>query len=332
MVPSGRATLAAIAFVFGFGLGCKSPPPAVPELEPGSPDEAEKEIKSLLAEAYQGVRRSNAPGMMSLAAPDIFVAGPRHADIGLERSQALVALDDAIRAKKAHKVKSVKLDVGAAMDGRSAWAVDQIDYDGKRFVVVALAAELDGLWALTAIQVARAGDDAEAPATMPQTWRAPKEGPNPAHATAVSDAEKVLAQLTGEPDLRVDYLDHYADRQSIVVRAGGGKKSALRGVKAIKKAWKKKPPVWTVGAPLAAATTPDGAFAWVLAPASVDDEPEGSRRVLMVLEKFEPEVVEMDGDDGGDDDGGDDDDDVEPPAIQGLPWRLVVLHESAPAP
>jgi len=323
MLQSRWAALAAIALV----IGCKSKPPAAPEQEPGSPDEAKKEIKSLLAEAYQGVRRSNAPGMMSLAAPDIFVAGPRHADIGLERSAALVALDDAIRAKKAHKVKSVKLDVGAAVDGRSAWAVDQIDVDGKGFVVVALAAELDGLWALTTVQVVRAGGDAGAPAASPAGWRAPAQGPNPAHASAVTDAEKVLAQLTGEPDLRVDYLDHYADRQSIVVRAGGGKKSALRGVKQIKKAWKKKPPVWTVGAPLAAATTPDGAFAWVLAPASIDDEPAGSRRVLIVLEKFEPEVIEMEGD------GGDEGDDAEePPAIQGLPWRLVVLHESAPAP
>ncbi len=151
------------------------------------------------------------------------------------------------------------------------------------------------------------------------------------------EAEKVLAQLTGEPELRVDYLDHYADRQSIVVRASGGKKAALHGVKAIKKAWKKKPPVWTLGAPLAAASTPDGAFAWVLAPAAVDDEPEGSRRVLLVLEKFDVEV-EADGEgggdggdgDGGDDDGGDDED--EEPAIQALPWRLVVLHEAAPAP
>lgn len=321
MVQSRWAAVAAIALLFG----CKSKPPAAPEVEPGSPDEAKKEITSLLAEAYQGVRRSNAPGMMSLAAPDIFVAGPRHADIGLERTQALVALGDAIGGAKKHKVRSVKLDVGAAIDGRSAWAVDQIDVDGKGFVVVALAAELDGLWALTAVQVARAGGDAGAPAASPQGWRAPNQGPNPAHAGAVADAEKVLAQLTGEPDLRVDYLDHYADRQSIVVRAGGGKKSALRGVKAIKKAWKKKPPVWTVGDPLAAASTPDGAFAWVLAPAALDDEPAGSRRVLLVLERFEPEVIEMEG-------GGGDDDADEPPPIQGLPWRLVVLHESAPAP
>ena len=156
MLQSGRAALAAIALV----IGCKSPPPEVPVQEPGDPDEAKKEIKSLLGEVYQSVRRSNAPGMMSLAAPDVFVAGPRHGDLGLERSEALVALDDAIRGKKSHKVKSTKLDVGAAVDGRSAWAVDQIDVDGKSFVVVALAAELDGLWALTAVHVARSGVEA----------------------------------------------------------------------------------------------------------------------------------------------------------------------------
>lgn len=324
MLQSGRAALAAIALV----IGCKSPPPAAPVQEPGDPDEAKKEIKALLGEVYQGVRRSNAPGMMSLAAPDVFVAGPRHGDLGLERSDALVALDDAIRGKKSHKVKSTKLDVGAAVDGRSAWAVDQIDVDGKPYVVVALAAELDGLWALTAVHVARSGGGGEAPASPPQTWRAPAQGANPAHAAAAADAEKVLAQLTGEPELRVDYLDHYADRQSIVVRASGGKKAALRGVKSIKKAWKKKPPVWTVDAPLAAASTPDGAFAWVLAPASIDDEPAGSRRVLLVLEKFDVEVeADAEGDDG---DGGDGAEEEELPVIQGLPWRLVVLHESAP--
>jgi hypothetical protein len=330
MLPSRGVALAAVAcaLLVGGGVACKSPPAAEPVItESGSPEEAEQEIKSLLAEAYQGVRRSNAPGMMSLAATDIFVAGPRHGDIGIERSAALVALDDAIRAKKTHKVKSVKLAVGAALDGRSAWAVDQIEFDGKGYVVVALAAELDGLWALTAVQVARAGGEAQTPASLPASWKATVQGANAAHAAASADAMKVLTQLTGEPELRVDYLDHYADRQSIVVRAAGGKKAALRGVKAIKKAWKKKPPVWTVGAPIAAATTPDGAFAWVLAPAALDDEPAGSRRVLMVLEKFEPEVVEMEGD-GGDDS----DDDEEPPAIQGLPWRLVVLHESVPAP
>ncbi len=336
MQLSRRATT--LAIVVGVGTAtaslaaCKPKPPEVPEVEPGSPDDAEKEIKSLLAEAYQGVRHSNAPGMMSLAATDVFVVGPRHADIGLERSDALVALGDAIGGKKTHKVRSVKLDVGAAPDGRSAWAVDQIDIDGKPFIVVALAAELDGLWALTTVQVARATKQDGAPAAAPPgAWKA-KPGPMSAHAAPAIEAEKVLAQLAGEPELRVDYLDHYADRQSIVVRSGP--KSALRGVKAIKKAWKKKVPVWTVGAPLAAATTPDGAFAWVLAPAAVDDEAPGTRRVFLVLERFEPEVPDDDGDGGDGDDGGDGGDDAkdEPPVIQTLPWRLVVLHESTPAP
>lgn len=320
-----RAALAALAFaalVAAPVAGCKSKPPAAPALEPASPDEARREITSLLAEAYQGVKRSNAPGMMSLLAPDVFVAGPRHGDVGVERSAALVALGDALGGKKAHKLRSTKLDVGAAPDGRSAWAVDQIDVDGKPYVVVALAAELDGMWALTAVHVGRPAREAAPAATPPPGW-SPAAGM--AHQAPAGDAGRVLAQLTGEPDARVDYLDHYADRQSLVVRATP--KSALRGVKAIKKAWKKKPPVWTVGDPLAAATTPDGAFAWVLAPAALDGEAPGSRRVFLVLERFEPEPG---GDEGGDGDGDDGDD--EAPAIQGLPWRLVVLHETAPAP
>ncbi len=334
MQSARRASVAALAIVAAVATplaGCKRKPPVAPVQEPGSPDEAEREVASLLGEAYQGVKRSNAPGMMSLLAIDVFVAGLRHGDVGLERSAALVALGDALGARKTHKVRSTKLDVGAAIDGRSAWAVDQIDVDGKPFVVVALAAELDGLWVLTSVEVARAGiQTGEPAATPPAVWSAPS-GPTAAHRPAPADAATVLAQLAGEPELRVDYLDHYADRQSIVVRVGG-KKSVLRGVKAIKKAWKKKPPVWTLGEPLASATTPDGAFAWLLVPAALVDEAPGARRVFAVFEKFEPEVPD-DGDDGGDDGGGDDDDGGdEPPAVQGLPWRLVVLHESAPEP
>jgi hypothetical protein len=299
--------------VVAASAGCKSPPPAAPEVEPGSPEVAEKEIKSLLAEAYQSVKRNNAPGMMSLLAPDVFVVGPRHADVGLERSAALVALGDAISSKKPHKLRSTKLEYGAAPDGRSAWAVDQIELDGKPFIVVALAAELDGLWALTAVHVARPSRDAEAAAAPPPMWNA-KDAL--AHKAAVPDAAQVLNQLTGEPDLRVDYLDAYADRQSMVVRAGP--KGALRGAKAIKKAWKKKPPVWTLGAPLAAASSPDGTFAWLLVPAALDGEPAGARRLFMVVEKVEAEAEseEVDPED----------------LIKPLPWRLVVLHETAPSP
>jgi hypothetical protein len=285
-------------------------------VEPGgSPEVAEKEIRSLLSEAYNSVKRNNAPGMMSLLAPDVFVAGPRHADVGLERSAALVALNDAIASKKPHKLRSTKLEYGAAPDGRSAWAVDQIELDGKPFVVVALAAELDGLWALTAVNVARPSRDAEPAATPPVGWNAKDAA---THREVSSEASQVLAQLTGEPDLRVDYLDAYADRQSMVVLAGP--KGALRGAKAIKKAWKKKPPVWTVGAPLAAASSPDGTFSWVLVPAALDGEPAGARRLFMMIEK-----VEVEGDDADSDADADD-------LIKPLPWRLVVLHETAPSP
>lgn len=305
--------LAVAVIASSVACGAK-PPPAAPEREPGSPEVAEKEIRSLLGEAYGSVKRNNAPGMMSLLAPDVFVAGPRHGDVGLERSAALVALGEAIGGKKAHKLRSTKLEYGAAPDGRSAWAVDQIELDGKPFVVVALAAELDGLWALTAVHVARPAKDAEPAAAAPPRWSAKDAA---VHKAAAPEALQVLGQLTGEPDLRVDYLDAYADRQSMVVRAGP--KGALRGAKAIKKAWKKKPPVWTVGAPLAAASSPDGTFAWVLAPAALDGEPEGARRLFLMIERVEDAVIDERADEEGD-------------VINPVPWRLVVLHESAPSP
>lgn len=321
MEPSrrGRPLAATVALALALAPlpACGSKPPVAPALEPAAPEDAEKEIKSLLAEAYQSVKFGNAPGMMSLLAADVFVAGPRHGDVGVERSAALVALGDAISGKKTHKLRSTKLEYGAAPDGRSAWAVDQIELDGKPFVVVALAAELDGLWALTAVQVARPSKNADPAATPPPAWST-KAGL--AHRPAAPDAAQVLLQLTGEPELRVDYLDAYADRQSLVVRAGP--KATLRGAKAIKKAWKKKPPIWNVDAPLAAATSPDGTFAWVLAPAALDGEPAGARRLFLVLERVDPDA----------DAAAEDPDAADEPVVEALPWRLVVLHESAPAP
>jgi hypothetical protein len=312
------ATTVALVVVATLVAGCKARPPVAPEQEPGSPEDAEREVASLLGEAYQSIKRSNAPGMMSLIAADAFVGGPRQGDVGVERSAALVALGDALRVKKAHKVRSAKLRVGSAPDGRSAWAVDRVDVDGKPYVVVALAAEIDGLWALTTVHVAGVSKSATAPAAPLPAWSGEASG---AHRPAPPDAEKVLRQLTGEPDLRVDYLDHYADRQSILVRSSS--KTPLYGVKSIKKAWKKKPPVWTVDAPLASASTPDGAFTWIVAPASLDGEPPGSRRILVVLEKFEDEAP-ADPDDAGDD--------ADDPDFEALPWRLVVLQETAPVP
>lgn len=313
-----RLSRALVAFALVAACTSKKAPEQ-PEVEPGSPEVAEKEIRSLLEEAYQSVKRNNAPGMMSLLAPDVFVAGPRHGDVGLERSAALVALGDAISSKKPHKLRSTKLEYGAAPDGRSAWAVDQIELDGKPFVVTALAAELDGMWTLTAVHVARPSRDPE-PAPAPAPAWSHDDGAASAHRAASPDAAQVLAQLTGEPDLRVDYLDAYADRQSMVVRAGP--KSALRGAKAIKKAWKKKPPVWTLGAPIAAATSPDGTFAWLLVPAALDGEAPGTRRLFMVVERMEESEEDEGGGDGADDE----------MLIKTLPWRLVVLHETAPSP
>lgn len=319
MVPSRRAALAAVVVVVagvGLGTGCKAKPPAAPALEPRTPEEAEREIAALLDEAYQSLKRNNAPGMMSLIAADAFLAGPRFGDVAVERSEALVAVGEAVRGKKAPRLRSSKLQVGGAPEGRSAWAIDQLELNGKPLVVVALGAEVDGMWALTAIQVARLTRDAEAPAASAASAWAPASGG--AHRPAPPEVATVVAQLTGEPERRLDYLDHYADRESMVVRSGP--KSAVRGVKDIKKAWKKQAPVWTLGEALASATTPDGAFAWALLPAALDGEPAGTRRVFIVLERFVPEV----------------EGDAEAAAAASdaalLPWRLVVLHESAPSP
>ena len=79
------------------------------------------------------------------------------------------------------------LEVFGGPDGRTAYATDQIEYDGVAFAVTIIAAEIDGLWAFTTIEVTRALnrkrlDTAVAPGPLPK-WK-PTDGEQAAHTAA----------------------------------------------------------------------------------------------------------------------------------------------------
>ena len=90
------------------------------------------------------------------------------------------------------------------------------------------------------------------------------------------------------------YAEQLEDRRDAIV-LGTTAGEVTRGAKAIRKLWAKSPPGPVTRGPAVARVTGDGALAWVVATA-------GERRLLLVYEQ------------GG---GG---------------WRLVAVHQSAPAP
>ena len=293
-------------------VACKAAPPAPEAVEPGHPDDAVREARALVEEAYRNLRRGDGAGMMPMLAADVFVVGPGPADVGLDRSAAAVAVGDALSAKKAHKLRSSRMVAEAAPDGRSAWVTDQIELDGQPYAVVAIAAEVDDLWVLTAIEVARAVPEGRikklaaagglaALGDLP-AWTGGKPpaagnlaappGVLDTFAEAMTDPEARLAQLAGKP----------------VTFVGVAPRAVVRGAKKLEKAWKKRAPTWTIGDTLAGAT-PDGQLAWVLATGTRDGDEPQPRRLFAIYQRIPG---------GGDAE---------------VLWELVLLHEAiVPAP
>ena len=318
-----RVVVVALACALG---GCGGAPATAPELPRGSAKEAKKEMRGLVDECYRVLKDGSPTEVMGLLAPDLFFVGPGPADVGLDRAATMELAGALIDARKKHKLKSFGLEVFGGPDGHSAYAIDQLEYDGVAFAVTAVAAEVDGLWSLTAIEVARAIsskrlDTAVAPGELPR-WR-PSGDPKAAHADAPKD---VVAALGLAGDSVDDRLTQYGDGPDAAF-VGPSPDEVILGRKALGKKWKKRAPRWAVDATVAGAS-PDGGLVWVVANANRVDDDGGGKR------------------DRGDRDDRDDDRDRErpdaarPPAPRRLfaiyrddggegGWGLAVLHEAA---
>lgn len=294
-----RSALAAV--IAAVAVGCSTPPPVEPEAPRGTPKEARKEARALVEEAYRVLRDGDPVSLMGLLAPDLFFVGPGAGEVGLDRAAAIELASGVIDTRSKHKLRSLGLEIEAGPEGASAWAIDQIEYDGTSFAVTVIATQLDGLWAITAIEVARAlperrAEKLAAPAPWPELPRwEPPDAKIPAHGEAPRPLAKAFIAAAAEVETR---LDQYGDQRDAAF-VGPGPDQVRLGVKAIAKLWKKRAPAWAVEETIAA-STPDGGLAWIVGHgALLDDGPP--RRLFAIYRN-----------DTGGDDG----------------WQLAVLHES----
>ena len=237
-------------------VACGSAPPPEPEAPRRTAKEAKKELRGLIDEAYRVMRDGTPSDAMGLLAPDLFFIGPGPADVGLDRVGVLELAGALVDDRKQHKLKSFGLELFAGPDGRSAYAIDQLEYDGVAFAVTAVAAEIDGLWSLTTLEVTRAISSrklasAVAPGPLPR-WR-PEDGSKAAHAEA---PRAMLAALGLAADDVDDRLRQYG-KDDDAAFVGPSPDEVSLGAKAIGKRWKKQAPRWTVAATVAGAS-PDG--------------------------------------------------------------------------
>lgn len=295
----------AVLLALAVAVGCGTPPAEEPEAPRGSPKEAKREARALVEEAYRVLRDGDPVSLMGLLAPDLFFVGPGADQVGLDRAAAIELASGAIDTRAKHKLRSRGLEIEAGPDGASAWAIDQVEYDGTAFAVTVIAAQVDGLWAITAIAVARALPDRKldklaGPGPLPELprWQ-PPEAKVSAHGAAPRRLADTLTAAAGDVEARLDQYGKQRDAAFV-----GPSPDAVRvGAKAIAKGWKKRAPAWTVDGMIAAAT-PDGGLAWIVAHGALADE--GPPRRLFAVYR---------NDEGGD--GG---------------WQLAVLHESVALP
>lgn len=245
------------------GLACggaKTKEPKAPEI---APEEAVREAEAVITEIHAALRRGSPDGILPLLASDLFVVGPGATDFFEERGALVVALNQAIEQGKKHKVRARGLRVVAAPGGRSAWATEQLEVDGKPYTVTAILAEVEELWVVTTVHVARPVADRKVKQAL-EGGTLPRPGPLPRAATPNPAISALFTEAAKSRDVMGEQL---ADRKDVVL-IGSAPKEITRGAKKIKKLWKKamdKQPTFAPQGEVRTGTTPDGALAWVIA-------------------------------------------------------------------
>lgn len=325
-----RAVVAAALMV----VGCSGVAPRVASEGP-APDrrEAVGEARGLAREIEGSVGRGQATGLSPLCAIDVVAIGPRVEDDGARpRTDLLLAFDEALPGEK-YKLKVRDQQIDSAAGARSAWLTEQVDVDGKRHAVTAIAAEVDGLWVMTAVMIGRQVPDkalrGEPPGALPRLpARASASGPTAGNLPAPDEPLTAFVKAVGDVDARYAQLD--GERAVIL---GAGDKASWRGEKAIRKAWKKGAPRWKLAGDAQAGATPDGELVWIASSATTVEAagPGRPRRLFAVYRRADrdpppppPKPARS----------------TKPTKKQAAPppevapsgpppaWRLVVLHEA----
>ncbi|MEZ4403586.1 MAG: nuclear transport factor 2 family protein [Kofleriaceae bacterium] len=257
--------------------GCAAAPAAEVQAPRRERGDAVAETRGLIDEAYQALRIGKPTNLMGLLAPDVFFIGPGPDQVGLDRTDALALGRDLIDTRRQkHKLRSRRLEVIAGPDGRTAYAFDQLAYDGADLAVTAVATELDGLWSLTMVAVLpavgkRGLDRGVAPGALPG-WT-PPPGRHAAHADAPREILAALAVAADDVEARLQQLGDEPDGAFV----GPVVDAVAIGPKRLRKAWKQLAPRWTVAASLGGAS-PDGGLVWVVGNAAVVPPPVRAKR------------------------------------------------------
>jgi hypothetical protein len=277
------------------GAAAEKRAPAEAALDVG---DAAKAARGVLTEIYGDLRRGDVGGVQGLIAPDVFAVGPGASDVYLAREDAVVAVAAVMRTGDRHKVVSRALKVSATPGGHSAWASDSLEVDGVPLALTAVLVESDGLWSVVAVHVGHTG---EGPAGVQK--RAALPG---GVAAGAAEAVKLYRAGIAAPERFVEQLASGPD----VLVMGPGAREVARGVKPIKKLWKKRlaaPPKLSLDGEPHAQVTPDGALAWVFA--NLDVAAAGGAK-----EPYRSLVLyEREGDAKG---------------ANAKPWKLVSMHDS----
>jgi len=278
------------------------PAPAAPTASADvEPDVATRQAREVVEEIYRSLRRGNPDGIQPLLSAELFVAGPGAGDVFVGRADAVLALSKALDVGRKHRLTSRGLRVVAAPGGRSAWASDQIDVDGRAYTVTVVLASVDDLWIATALQIARPVAERTV-RTLAESGQLARPAPVPG---GVAEQARPVVQLFQDGTAgRARFLDQLADRGDAVV-VGSGPREVTTGAKAIRKRWKRAlaaRPTMQVQGDVRAEVTPDGALGWVCA--NVDLGGDGAaavpHRSFYVYER------------------------------DGAAWRLIAVHEAVP--
>ncbi|MBA3462642.1 MAG: nuclear transport factor 2 family protein [Deltaproteobacteria bacterium] len=263
---------------------------------------AKKDASGLVEEIYDTINRGKPDNLFSLLNDPLIVFGPRKVDGTITRSEALVALGQLLdpKSKSRTHVRSASLAVMASQGGRSAWAFDVLDVEGKQVVGLAVLTNDDDLWAVSAATLARTPTMREIRSELKKVAVVPPGAMSKAPVDDRADGavEKFKRGLLDQNVWGEDLSNNTA---ALVVGPTAG--DVTKGKKDIKRVWKKRMDAETraaISGEVSANITPDGQLAWVTAPITrveKDEEPL-PLRAFAVFEK-----------DGGN-------------------WKMIALHES----
>ena len=255
-----------------------------------------------MLEIYQTIGRGKADSMFSLLADPLTVFGPRRADAAITRADALVALGKLVdpKAKKHAQLRSGGLSVVVSQGGRSAWAFDLVNVDGRLIAATAVLSNTGDLWSVTAATLATVPTGRQVKAESARDAIVP---PGASSAAKVDPAAAAVVAQWKRGLVDLDVWGEDLMNQSDAIVAGATVGQIARGKAEIKQLWKARRKAnvrAAISGEVSAQVTADGQLAWLSSPVTrvADGDDPLPLRVFAIYQK-----------DAG-------------------AWRMIALHEA----